>query len=160
MATVSRRQALSGAAAGLGVPVLAACGGDDGGTTAADPSGSSPESQSGAPAPADTTATRTPQEAAGEGLVATADVPVGGGVVLAQEELVVTQPSEGEFKVFTAICTHQGCLVGAVTAGEIVCPCHGSRFSISDGSVTNGPADEPLKEFEVSVSGDQLTIAS
>ncbi|HET6562591.1 MAG TPA: Rieske (2Fe-2S) protein [Marmoricola sp.] len=93
---------------------------------------------------------------AGSFPVATADVPLGGGVVLADAQLVVTQPAEGEFRCFTAVCTHQGCTVGSVTDGEIACPCHGSRFSAQDGSVVNGPATDPLEEFPVSVKGGQV----
>jgi Rieske Fe-S protein len=88
--------------------------------------------------------------------VATADVPVGGGVVLTDDKLVVTQPTEGEFKCFTAVCTHEGCTVGRVESGEIRCPCHGSRFSAADGSVVRGPADDPLEERPVRVEGGKV----
>ena len=72
--------------------------------------------------------------------------------------MVVTQPVAGTFKAFTAVCTHQGCLVGRVADGEILCPCHGSTYSISDGSVTGGPAPSPLKEIPITVSGDTITF--
>ncbi len=154
--SLGRRQALSGAAAvGLGVPLLAACG-DDGGATAADSAGSSSPPTSSAPSGSPATGGTTKAGKPSTGLVATADVPVGGGVVLPDEELVVTQPTEGEFKAFTAICTHQGCLVGSVEGGEIVCPCHASHFSISDGSVASGPAGSPLAESPVQVEGGQV----
>ena len=58
----------------------------------------------------------------------------------------MTQPTEGEFKCFTAVCTHQGCIVSSVQAGGIRCECHGSAFSIEDGSAVNPPATEPLDE--------------
>src|SRR5699024_8514683 len=67
-----------------------------------------------------------------------AKVPVGGGVVLTDAAYVVTQPSAGEVKAFTKICTHQHCPVARIDGTDIVCDCHGSRFSITDGSVTNG----------------------
>jgi Rieske Fe-S protein len=125
--------------------------------TPAAPAGSEAAPSSSAPAPS----TPVSSKAAASGTtVATADVPVGSGIILDNAAYVVTQPTEGEFKAFSKKCTHMGCAVARVESKEIACPCHGSRFSISDGSVTNGPADEPLKEFEVSVSGDQLTIAS
>ena len=81
---------------------------------------------------------------AGGKLAATADVPVGGGVVLADAQLVITQPKAGTFKAFSAICTHQGCAVSTVENGTINCPCHGSEFAITDGSVVAGPAPKPL----------------
>ena len=88
--------------------------------------------------------------------VATKDVPLGGGIVLTDDKLVVTQPTDGQFKCFTAVCTHQGCTVARVEDGEIRCPCHGSRFSAVDGSVVSGPAEDPLEERPVTVRGDQV----
>jgi Rieske Fe-S protein len=92
------------------------------------------------------------------GLLATDDVPVGGGVILAEEKLVVTQPSAGEFKGFTAVCTHQGCIVSAVST-TIDCGCHQSKFSLADGSVQGGPAPSPLESRELRVTGDQIGLA-
>jgi Rieske Fe-S protein len=156
---LSRRRALSGAATlGLTGPLLSACG-DDPETSANAPVTSDPAPSSSAPAsPAGTTET-TSGSGGGGGLVATSEVPVGGGVVLQSEELVVTQPTAGEFKAFTAICTHQGCLVGSVSDGTITCPCHNSMFSAADGSVSGGPASAPLEAVPVKVSGDQVVKA-
>ena len=83
----------------------------------------------------------------------------GGGKIFKDEEVVVTQPAEGEFKAFTSVCTHQGCQVGKVENNEILCPCHGSAFSADDGSVVTGPATAPLEEVRISVEGDQITLA-
>ena len=158
-APLSRRRALSGAATlGVGVPLLAACG-DDGDSTANDPASSDPTSAPTSATTTETTDTASTTAPAAGGLVATADVPVGGGVVLQDEELVVTQPADGEFKAFTAICTHQGCLVGSVSDGAIQCPCHGSSFSAEDGSVQGGPATAPLAEVAVAVKGDRVVKA-
>ncbi|MVA77251.1 Rieske 2Fe-2S domain-containing protein [Auraticoccus sp. F435] len=87
-----------------------------------------------------------------------AEVPVGGGVVLEDSDYVVTQPRPGEFRAFSKVCTHQGCPVGEVAEGQIVCFCHGSAFSIEDGSVLQGPAEEPLAGAAVTSSGDQLSV--
>ncbi|GAA4205183.1 Rieske (2Fe-2S) protein [Microbispora amethystogenes] len=95
----------------------------------------------------------------GTSLGRTADVPVGGGHVLSDLDVVVTQPEAGTFKAFSALCTHRGCRVDEVSDGEIVCPCHISRFAISDGSVTFGPADQPLPAFKLKVSGDEIMVA-
>ena len=94
--------------------------------------------------------------AAGTDLVATGDVPVGSGVVLPDLEVVVTQPTEGSFLAFSSICTHQGCPVDTVSGDEILCPCHGSVFSTTDGSVVEGPASEPLPSYDVEVAGGQV----
>ena len=79
-------------------------------------------------------------------MAAVADVPVGGGIVLADQDLVVTQPVAGTFKGFSATCTHQGCKVKEVVGGTINCPCHGSKFAVADGTPTAGPAKKPLPE--------------
>ena len=94
----------------------------------------------------------------GSTLVATADVPVGGGVVLGDQGVVVTQPQEGEFKAFSNICTHQSCPITKVTEGNIECTCHFSKFSIEDGSVVDGPAEKSLPEMQITVSGDSITL--
>ncbi|MEU7817755.1 Rieske (2Fe-2S) protein [Pseudonocardia sp. NPDC049154] len=92
-------------------------------------------------------------------LVKAAEVPVGGGVILAAQQVVVTQPTAGLFKAFSTTCTHQGCEVTSVADGQIVCPCHGSYFSVTDGAPTEGPAKKPLPEKAVTVSGDAVTLA-
>ncbi len=87
------------------------------------------------------------------------DIPVGGGMIIAEPPLVVTQPSQGEVNAFTSICTHQGCKVNAVSDNQIFCPCHGSIFSAIDGSVIRGPATEGLSAAAVSVDGTQISFA-
>ncbi|EME20389.1 putative Rieske-protein [Rhodococcus triatomae BKS 15-14] len=89
-----------------------------------------------------------------------ADVPVGGGVVLRPGRVVVTQPEPGVFHAFSAVCTHQNCLVSAVNQGRIVCRCHGSQFAIEDGAALVGPAQEPLAPRPVTVAGDTLTVGT
>ena len=155
-ALVPRRTMLRGVAAGgaavAGGALLAACGDDTTG-------GGSPS-----PAPAPTSGTSTEPGGSGGGggsdvLVTTAEVPEGGGVILPDAEVVVTQPTAGDFKAFSAICTHQGCTVGDVAGGVIICPCHGSQFSVEDGSVTAGPAPSPLPEVAITVDGKNVVRA-
>ena len=86
------------------------------------------------------------------------EIPVGGGVVLPDLPYVATQPTEGDFKAFTKTCTHQACPVSRIDEGEIVCDCHGSRYSITDGSVLQGPARDPLQSFPAAVDGQSLQI--
>jgi len=92
------------------------------------------------------------------GLAATGDIPVGGGTVFENEQVVITQPVAGDFKAFSAVCTHQGCVVADVSGGTINCACHGSKFGL-DGAVANGPATTPLPSRAVKVSGDQISLA-
>lgn len=86
------------------------------------------------------------------------DVPVGGGTVYDAEEIVVTQPDAGNYKAFSAICTHMRCLVSKVSDGTIYCPCHGSKFNITDGSVVLGPATVPLPARQVADDGGTLRM--
>jgi nitrite reductase/ring-hydroxylating ferredoxin subunit len=131
--SLDRRTMLCGAAVGgAALPLLAACGGET--TTGGEGSGG------------------------GSAIVAASDVPVGGGTILKDEEVVVTQPKKGDYKAFTAVCTHQGCTVTKVEGGQIVCPCHGSHFSIEDGSPTSGPAQKALASKTVSVEGGQVSV--
>jgi Rieske Fe-S protein len=92
-------------------------------------------------------------------LAKTADVPVGGGTILTDKKIVITQPQAGSFHAFTAVCTHQGCIVGSVTGGTINCPCHGSKFNITNGSVVNGPAASPLAPVSIKVQGTSIVQA-
>jgi Rieske Fe-S protein len=151
---LTRRRFTATATAGLTLPVLAACGSDDGGT------GSDASAE-----PGDTSSSPAGGGAGGTGgsagavLASTSDVPVGGCAVFESEKVVVTQPTEGEFKAFSSTCTHQGCAVSSSSDGEIPCNCHGSRFSLEDGSVLDGPATAPLGEVAITVEGDSITLA-
>ena len=89
-------------------------------------------------------------------LAKTSDIPVGGGKVLTARKIVITQPQAGTFHAFTAICTHQGCIVNAVSGGTINCPCHGSEYSIVTGSVVRGPAPLPLAAVSLLVQGTSI----
>lgn len=142
----SRRVVLAGAA-GLGAAAaLAACGtSSDTGTTS--PTGG-----------ATGTATSNTGGGTGGALAKKSDIPEGGGKIFAQEKVVITQPTAGTFKAFTAICTHMGCTVGSISGGIIQCPCHGSQYSIVDGSVKGGPAPRALAAKTLKIDGDNLSI--
>ncbi|CAL9392198.1 Cytochrome b6-f complex iron-sulfur subunit [Streptomyces sp. enrichment culture] len=154
----ARRTVVAAAgAAGLAV-ALTACGGsgDDASSSSAD-SGSTGGSQGDAGSGGSDGG--GDGAAAGAALAATADIPEGGGKVFADRKVVVTQPTAGDFKAFSATCTHQGCAVKSVADGVINCPCHNSNFSIADGSVKSGPATEPLPSVQITVSGGSITLA-
>ena len=92
----------------------------------------------------------------GRPLVALDRVPVGGGVVLARDKVVVTRPAADDVRAFSAVCTHQGCTVDGVADGIISCPCHGSRFDAATGAVRNGPAARPLAKVAVVVRSGKV----
>ncbi|TMR10700.1 Rieske (2Fe-2S) protein [Nonomuraea zeae] len=142
---------LGAGSAGLAA-VLTACASYGSPTTEA--SAEPPEDEASSDAPKKKT-----EKKAAKALADTADIPKGGGKVFESQKIVVTQPTDGDFKAFTAVCTHQGCTVASVSNGTINCPCHGSKFKIEDGSVADGPASEPLAEKKITVDGDKIRLA-
>jgi Rieske Fe-S protein len=137
--TVLRTAGVVGAGA-VGAATLAACG-----------------SSSDTSAPASSPAAGSAEPAAGA--FKAADIPVGGGKVYDVEKVVVTQPKAGEFKAFSAICTHKGCTVAKVENGTIDCKCHGSKFDMTTGAVKAGPAQSPLPAKTAKESGGSITLS-
>ncbi|MDC0770604.1 Rieske (2Fe-2S) protein [Streptomyces sp. HD] len=145
----SRRSVVAAVgAAGLAV-ALTACGSED------DASGSSTEQ--GAAGGGATSAAGG--GAGGTALAKTADIPQGSGKVFSDQKVVVSQPAAGDFKAFSTICTHRDCPMIDLKEDTLSCSCHGSQFSVLDGSVKKGPATEPLAAKQISVSGDSITLA-
>jgi Rieske Fe-S protein len=163
-ATRASRSTRRGVLAGVGLVGLAgavsACG--SGGS-----SSSSAATTAGAP-PATAGAGSAPSSAAGGGgssagaqgsaLATTSEIPVGSGKIFTSEKVVVTQPNSGDFKAFSAVCTHMGCIVSTISNGTIDCPCHGSQYSISTGAVVGGPAPSPLAAQTIKVTGSNIFL--
>ncbi|MCQ4046323.1 Rieske (2Fe-2S) protein [Streptantibioticus rubrisoli] len=155
--STSRRTVVAAAGAvGLGA-ALAACGGSNNSASSA------PSQDSSTPASGSSSAAGSSAPAGGSGggtvLAKTSEIPPGGGKVFPDKQVVVTQPTAGTFKAFTAVCTHQGCTVNQVKNGTIDCPCHGSQFHIADGSVASGPATQPLAPAKINVEGGSVKLA-
>jgi len=98
------------------------------------------------------TGTTAPTEVA-----ALADIPVGGAIAVMFDgsQIIVSQPTAGEVVAFSAICTHQGCIVVPEKKG-LNCPCHQSLFDPATGAVLKGPATEPLPPVTVTLDGDRI----
>lgn len=160
----TRRTALAGVGlAGLAAS-LAACGtGASSSGTAGGPTSKSASAggagAGGTPAQAGATGSAQASSGAGSALATTSEIPVGGGKVFTAAQVVVTQPAAGQFKAFSAVCTHAQCLVDQVANGTIDCPCHGSQFSVKDGHVVSGPAPSPLPPKSITVTGDNISLA-
>ncbi|MER5935671.1 Rieske (2Fe-2S) protein [Streptomyces sp. NPDC002054] len=89
-------------------------------------------------------------------LGAAAEVPVGGAKLYREEKLLVSCPAAGQYKAFSAQCTHAGCVLDKIVENEGNCPCHGSRFDVTTGKVLKGPAETPLPAVPVRAEGGKL----
>ena len=157
-ATTTRRTILRAAGllglTGAGATALTACAEESGDSPSPTPAAQETSAPASPSPAADATSPKpsaSKAKAPSGPSVATSQVPVGGGVILENADYVVTQPSKGSYKAFSKICTHQGCPVASVENGVIHCDCHGSEYSIKDGSVTNAPATKGLAETKTTV---------
>lgn len=98
-----------------------------------------------------------PPRPTGTVLGAADQIPVGGGMIFEVYEVVVTQPTRGDFRGFSAACTHTGCIVTEIADRTINCPCHGSRYHL-DGTVAAGPAPRPLDSRAVEIVDGQIVV--
>jgi Rieske Fe-S protein len=151
----TRRAALAGAGLAGVAGLVTACG-----------AASTPAASTGTPAKKKSGGSGGSGSMGGSGsghsgatLAETSAIPVGSGKIFHAEKVVVTQPAAGHFKAFSAVCTHQGCIVDQVANGTIDCPCHGSQFSIKNGRVVAGPAPRPLPHRPITVAGGKITLA-
>jgi Rieske Fe-S protein len=153
----SRRAVIAASGAAGLTAVLTACG-PEGDTSGGEP-GPAAGTTGGAGTVGSTDAPQSPPGTAGAGatLARVSDIPVGGGKIFGDRGVVVTQPRAGTIKAFSTACTHQGCSVTKVDA-TIDCPCHGSRFDITDGSVVGGPAPRGLPPVAIKISGGTISL--
>jgi Rieske Fe-S protein len=139
--TACSSAASSSSSAAASAPTTAAGGGS--GASAAASGAASASSSSGSAAGA---------------LATTSEIPVGGGMIFPAKLVVVTQPTSGSYKAFSAVCTHMGCTVSTISGGDIICPCHGSHYSIKNGDVVSGPAPKPLPPKQIKVTGADIFL--
>lgn len=135
---------------------LAGCAADDPGGSASPSVEPTLEDE-----PTATTGPEPDAPAVGGDVGALADVPVGGSIdaTIDGEPALIAQPTAGQVVAFSAICTHQQCVVAAA-GEEFRCPCHGSIYEAATGEVVQGPAIDPLTPIPVAVSGDRIVTSS
>jgi len=147
-----------GVLAGVGLVGLAgAVSACSSGGSSSSPAGAASASTAPASAPGSASAAAGTGSAAGA-LATTSEIPVGSGKIFTVQKVVVTQPTSGDFKAFSAVCTHMGCIVSQISNGTIDCPCHGSQYSIKDGAVVAGPAPSPLPAEPIKLSGTSIVL--
>ncbi|NJQ07243.1 Rieske (2Fe-2S) protein [Streptomyces lonarensis] len=103
-----------------------------------------------------------PAEAVGEPvqLGPAEEVPVGGAQLYRDEKVLVCRPEAGEYRAFSAVCPHAGCVLSGIRDDVAVCSCHGSTFEPATGEVLRGPAEEPLTPLELEIdAGDGVMVA-
>lgn len=166
--TLLRVAGLTGVVGVVGVG-MAACSSSSSPASAAQSPGGAAAGQPSATMAATTAASQPSADAttAGSGaagtgveLGATSQIPVGGGMIFSTQKVVVTQPVAGTYKAFSSTCTHMGCQVTQITNGLIECPCHGSHYSITDGSVQAGPAPRALPAESITVQGGEIFLSA
>lgn len=162
--TRATRSTRRGVLAGVGLVGLAgavsACGSGGSGSSSAGTSAGGSPATGGASAPSSASGGSGSTAAAqGSALATTSEIPVGSGKIFTSEKVVVTQPTSGDIKAFSAVCTHMGCLVSTISNGTIDCPCHGSQYSISTGAVVGGPAPSPLPAQPITVTGTNIFLS-
>lgn len=142
---LARREVLSIATAASAAVALSACAG---------------EPQAAETTPPSATVDQSPEPATGEILLGLAsEVMVGSGQKFMIDDtltVLVTQPKAGDYRGFSATCTHSGCIVTGVRDGEIACGCHGARFDVESGAVLAGPARTALGRIPIELRGEEL----
>lgn len=140
----------------VGMSALAPAEGDDGDYPAPDDAHAD-DADEGDDTEPDATEDEEPADGDGTVLVALTDVPDGGGIVLTDRQVVLVRDGD-DVEGYSAVCTHQGCLVDEVADGEIRCPCHGSVFDARSGDVVRGPAQRALAEVDVDVRDGRVVL--
>jgi Rieske Fe-S protein len=162
--TRATRATRRGVLAGVGLVGLAgavsACGSGGSSSSSAGTTAGAPPATGAASAPSSASSSGGGSTAGAQGsaLATTSEIPVGSGKIFTSERVVVTQPNSGDFKAFSAVCTHMGCIVSTISNGTIDCPCHGSQYSISTGAVVGGPAPSPLPARAINVTGSNIFL--
>ena len=150
MTEITRRNVLISSSALAAVGLLAAC------STETESSASDESGASAAP-------TGQTQPSGPVTIAQVSDVPVGTVFAFTNPSdgvpAYLLQPAAGKFLAYSAVCTHQGCIVNYDSTGmQFMCPCHGAKYDGTSGQPVSGPAPTGLTPISVSVSGDSIIV--
>jgi Rieske Fe-S protein len=89
------------------------------------------------------------------------DIAVGGSKIFTYptevEPCILLRPAQDTYIAFSRLCTHASCpLFYNAPGNRLECPCHGGAFSITDGSVLQGPPPRPLPQIVLERRGNDL----
>lgn len=71
---------------------------------------------------------------------------------------ILVHTAAGEFKAFSAVCTHLECIVQyRDDTKQIWCACHNGQYNLS-GQNIGGPPPRPLEEYKVNTRGDDVVV--
>ena len=73
---------------------------------------------------------------------------------------IVMANLEGKFYAAGNRCTHLSCMLsdGTLKGGSVTCPCHGSIFDVTTGSVVKGPAKKSEPAYQTKIEGEQILV--
>lgn len=158
----SRRSMLTAGAVGASAVALAACtqakSADDPTVNGSAPAAGSSNAATGGASKAATGGSSAPAGTTGPALAKLSDIKVGSAIAATNADgskIIIARPTSSTVAAFSAICTHQGCVV-APAGQQLDCPCHGSVFNATTGAVVNGPASRPLPAVSVKLSGENI----
>ena len=77
-----------------------------------------------------------------------------------EEKKVAIARIGSEFFAIDDVCSHAQCSLGEGTLidHEVECPCHGSRFDVTDGSVRFLPATQPVNTYKIKLEEEDVFV--
>ncbi len=88
------------------------------------------------------------------------EVPINSGKIFkfGNKPGILVRTAAGEFKAFSAVCTHLECIVQYRSeTKQIWCACHNGQYNLN-GKNIGGPPPRPLEEFKVNTRGDDIVV--
>lgn len=82
-------------------------------------------------------------------------MPAGNAARFYDDAIVITE--KGQTAVFSPVCPHLGCHINRLEEGELICPCHGSRFNLR-GQLTHGPSTQGLQPLSFEIDAVRATL--